>query len=315
MKLASVLINRFRSIKNVELENVGDFNVLIGKNNSGKSNILSAINTFFDCIKNGNLIDLNPCIGQETKIKEIHFFEKETKLPIEITLAFILSPRDREDLIKNIIAEAPQVKNAVGSINPALQLVASITGEENSIPNYAKNLIAKVSSFKVLHLRERREPIGEEEAQKLLSLKVKRGGEEALRNIKETVYSLLGVSIDAFQGESTSNEAAELDVDNFLIEVNGSGIRESLRLVLDVEFGEPNILLVEEPEIHLHPALETSMMRYLKRISANCQVFLTTHSTNFLDTAEMQNVYLISKPSSTQIQKLNVEEAEAKIPK
>ena len=34
------------------------------------------------------------------------------------------------------------------------------------------------------------------------------------------------------------------------------------------------------------------MMRYLKRISSDLQVFITTHSTNFLDTAEMKNVYL-----------------------
>ena len=169
--------------------------------------------------------------------------------------------------------------------------------------------------MKVLHLTERRKPIGEEEAERLLSLKVKRGGEAALRNIKETVSSLLGVRIDAFQSESPQAKTAELDVDNFLVELNGSGIKESLRLVLDVEFGNLNILLVEEPEIHLHPALETSMMRYLKRLSSHCQVFLTTHSTNFLDTAEMQNVYLISKVESTQVQKLNIEEAEAKIPK
>jgi hypothetical protein len=106
-----------------------------------------------------------------------------------------------------------------------------------------------------------------------------------------------------------------MDVDNFLVEVNGSGIREALRLILDVEFVQPQILLVEEPEIHLHPALEITMMRYLKRISSNCQVFISTHSTNFLDTAEMKNVYLVSKPTSTQTQLLNLKEAETQIPK
>lgn len=57
------------------------------------------------------------------------------------------------------------------------------------------------------------------------------------------------------------------------------------------------------------------MMRYLKRISNECQVFLTTHSTNFLDTGDMKNVYLISKPISTSIRLLDVEEAEAQIPR
>ena len=83
---------------------------------------------------------------------------------------------------------------------------------------------------------------------------------------------------------------------------------------MDFEFQKPNVFLVEEPEIYLHPALETSMMRYLKTISASAQVFITTHSTNFLDTAEMKNVYLVSKAKSTQVQKLNFEEAEIQIP-
>ncbi|MEH1852415.1 MAG: AAA family ATPase [Nostoc sp.] len=171
--------------------------------------------------------------------------------------------------------------------------------------------------MKVLYLTERRKQIGKQEAERLLELKVKRGGNETLKNIQETVSSLLGVNIDAFESSSiasTRQKSAEMDVDNFLVEVNGSGIKEALRLVLDVEFGNPDILLVEEPEIHLHPALETSMMRYLKRISCNSQVFITTHSTNFLDTAEMNNVYLVTKPDSTEIQQLGIGEAEARIP-
>ncbi|MCL5996567.1 MAG: AAA family ATPase, partial [Chloroflexi bacterium] len=80
-------------------------------------------------------------------------------------------------------------------------------------------------------------------------------------------------------------------------------------------FGHPDILLIEEPEIFLHPSLETSMMRYLKRISSNCQVFISTHSTNFLDTGEMNNIYLVSRMNSTHIQLLDYEEALALIPK
>jgi putative ATP-dependent endonuclease of the OLD family len=101
-----------------------------------------------------------------------------------------------------------------------------------------------------------------------------------------------------------------------LVQVNGSGVRESLRLILDNEFEKPSLLLIEEPEVHLHPALEASMMRYLQSVSGACQVFLTTHSTNFLDTAELTNVYLISKsPYSTQLQLLDVESAETLIPR
>lgn len=79
-----------------------------------------------------------------------------------------------------------------------------------------------------------------------------------------------------------------MDVDDFVVEVNGSGIREALRLVLIAMLNDPVVVLVEEPEVHLHPSLETSVMQYLKSLSQRCQLFVTTHSTNFLDTAEME---------------------------
>ncbi|MEH2202441.1 ATP-dependent nuclease [Nostoc sp.] len=461
MKLETVNVKRFRSIENTELDNCGDFNVLIGKNNTGKSSILLAINAFFECIKYGNVVKLNPKFSQE-----IDFFKRQTNLPIEITLTFLLMPSDIDTLAQDIVREAPKMKNAVLGIdlsqrisitiaimpppdsfsfvqkislvnttklhsnydNPeniifsvseesALELfnnllrskeykkkadlllsikldaddfvkfqkndnrelkrflayrlnrtnssefgnelveiitelidesssyedlqkaikklastmkeeseatqiqplkikIGTFAGEQSSVPDYIQNLLQKICSNKVLYLTERRKQIGKEEAEKLLELKVTRGGTKILQSIQETVSALLGVRIDAFQTVSSlgNQTFAEMDVDDFLVEVNGSGIKEALRLVLDVEFERPNILLVEEPEIHLHPGLETTIMRYLKRISCNCQVFLTTHSTNFLDTGEMKNVYLISKPSSTQIRQLDIEEAEAEIP-
>jgi predicted ATP-dependent endonuclease of OLD family len=454
MKLENAIIKRFRSIEDVELAACGEFNVLIGKNNSGKSSVLSAINAFFKCINNGEVLTLNPNVG-----KEIDFFNKKAQLPIEINLIFSLALADRDVLIRDIVAEAPQMKNAVDGINPSLHLsvvlvvmpppsnfsyiqkmslggisksgaehfnceriilnidersalelyenslrskeldeisgklnsldlddlrrylrpemrerppieyltrklgdeiikileervgrqasieeiksvipdlstsykeesvsslnqslknkVGTFAGEEASIPRYVKTLLKRIGEINVLYLTEKRKQIGKEEAERLLSLKTRRGGFEALKNIQETVSALLGVYVDAFESEpslSKDQASAEMDVDNFLVEVNGSGIKEALRLLLDVEFEHPDILLVEEPEIHLHPALETSMMRYLKRISCNCQVFITTHSTNFLDTAEMNNVYLVTKPNSTQIRQIDIGEAEARIP-
>jgi len=462
MKLESVAIKGFRSIKSVTLTECGNFNVLIGKNNSGKSSILAAIQVFFTCIREGSVANLNPPIG-----KDIDFFGRETKEPIEITLVFALTLAERDNLIRDIVIEAPQMKNAVDGIHPSLLLaitvkimagdnpytyissvsliepnksisnsaqerslfsvnydtatemvsqlsrsrrqvkdadalssltrlagneewrrlitrtnssekipssflasftrdldrdlrnkvddllrdtpliddffreilalaakmqdeaktiteeplkykVGTFAGDEVSVPQYISNLLRTLSEMSVLNLTERRKDIGKEEAERILSLKTVRGQEGILRSLKETVSSLLGVQIDAFQGQvspDSGQRIAELDIDNFLVEVNGSGIREALRLILDYEFAHPSILLVEEPETHLHPALETSMMRYLKQISASCQVFITTHSTNFLDTAEMRNVYLVSKDTFTQVQLLNLADAETQIPR
>ena len=467
MKLEAIGISGFRSIEAASLADCGGFNVIIGKNNAGKSNILLGINAFFACIKDSGPVLINPPFGTT-----VDHYENRINQPINFSITFKLSLAERDALIQDIVAAAPQVKNTVEGMDPDLRLKVTVTiaskpqryayvkqillckpdattscnetsgvrkiveigddaaaelaskarqatlrdqevsyirenleflsrydtedwarlriadttaarvtrsrmlgrvtpasadirnkvedllrtsesyssfreaansliasiqeeaadlrseplrnkiesfsGQEEAVPPYALNLLKSISQLKVVYLTERRDPIGKREAVQLLGLKVRRGGPEKLRNIQETVSGLLGVEIDAFQSETPQAGAetdAELDVGKFLVQVNGAGIREALRLILDYEFGQPDILLVEEPEIHLHPALETSMMRYLKRIGKESQIFITTHSTNFLDTAEMRNVYLASKDQSTQVQLINMAEAETSIPR
>jgi putative ATP-dependent endonuclease of OLD family len=193
----------------------------------------------------------------------------------------------------------------------------TFSGQESELPKYVQDCLRLISNTRVLYLSERRKPLGKEEAQRLLALEVRRGGNEALKNIQETVHALLGVQIDAFESVATTGteKGAEMDVDDFLLEVNGAGMREALRLILDFEFQQPGILLVEEPEVHLHPALEIAMMRYLKQISVVCQVFVSTHSTNFLDAGDLRNVYLVSKERYTSVQLLDLEDAQSIIPK
>ena len=96
-----------------------------------------------------------------------------------------------------------------------------------------------------------------------------------------------------------------MDIDEFLVEANGAGIREALRIILDLELKKPNIVLVEEPEVHLHPGLEKAIHSYLIEKGIDQQIFLATHSTNFLDVSTRQNIYIISRCGT----KTTIEEA------
>jgi putative ATP-dependent endonuclease of OLD family len=188
-------------------------------------------------------------------------------------------------------AEAVEQRDTAGSI----QVFA---GDVKRQPKYVSWLMAQYGATRLLQLKENKQRIGPKEAQALLELKVRRGGAERLSLVKSTVSALLGVSLDAFQPEGalrTERPRAEMDVDDFLVEANGSGIRDALRLILDFELTTPELVLIEEPEVHLHPGLARSIEQYLRGKSKSVQIFLTTHSTEFVDSASFQNVYLISR--------------------
>jgi hypothetical protein len=121
MKLKSININKFKSIDNATLLNCGEFNVLIGKNNTGKSNILLAIQTFFASISADSVVTVKPPVD-----KAVDFYEKADTDFIKISSTFILSLVERDSLVQDIITDAPQMRNALEGIDPLLQMIVTL---------------------------------------------------------------------------------------------------------------------------------------------------------------------------------------------
>jgi putative ATP-dependent endonuclease of OLD family len=121
MRVEHVRVDRLRSVLHAELLEIGQFNVNIGKNNSGKSTLLSAIQTFFACLSEGQVVALKPQLG-----KPIDFTGRNTTLPIEVELRFSLTLAEGDGLLRSIALEAPQLKNAVDGLDPNLLLSATL---------------------------------------------------------------------------------------------------------------------------------------------------------------------------------------------
>lgn len=83
MRIVGVKIQNFRSIKRIEISHIGDALILIGKNNVGKSAILSAIGMFFE----------------EKSPTESDFHKKDTSRQIIIEITFELSDTDLDSLL------------------------------------------------------------------------------------------------------------------------------------------------------------------------------------------------------------------------
>jgi hypothetical protein len=116
MFLEKIDVANYRSISNLRLSPCGDFNVLIDKNNSGKSNILTSIEAFFSCLHPAG-VNTNPILGGN-----IDFFQQKLTEPISIQSTFRLSSEERSKLVADISGELPQVRNILDDIAGELSL-------------------------------------------------------------------------------------------------------------------------------------------------------------------------------------------------
>ncbi|MEV7444687.1 ATP-binding protein [Streptomyces sp. NPDC091204] len=57
------------------------------------------------------------------------------------------------------------------------------------------------------------------------------------------------------------------------------------------------ILLIDEPELHLHPALQTTLLETIKGASEESQLWLSTHSPNLINSAPTDSIVSIATAS------------------
>lgn len=81
----------------------------------------------------------------------------------------------------------------------------------------------------------------------------------------------------------------------FPIEATGGGYQEIIGLLCQLLKEERVALGIEEPELHLHPELARQFLSVMKELSTKNQIFVSTHSTAFVDQADLKNTWIVRK--------------------
>lgn len=343
MEIKSVSIKNYRSFNDlgIDVDSPNRINIFIGKNNSGKSNIIKFLALFNGpFLQSINSISYNQEVSANLGITLDDHFSFDRKNNIEFTIKKNVNAEIKEKLINIDIEEiyiTYTLINRGGSYvlkiketsidsldeqkirNFETEFVNRYGGSQGGMIDQAKkrvNSILNLSQYikfeKVEYLEEFRKLSGSKELREKLweiinpeyiNFKEAKKKRELLYEYFKLVFNYeIEITIPHIDSEINLIIESEQKPLSSL----GSGLQQIILIAFKILTTNANIICIDEPELYLHPGAQRALLNLISKIDDK-QFFLSTHSNNFLDyEINDKNFYLISKEGNhSKIEKIN----------
>lgn len=348
--LKKLKVSNYKSLRDVEIE-FGKFNVLIGKNGSGKSNILNCLEFLSKIAESG--------IGNTTKMEDYVYKrivfggieEKDIKISLEFDNGYYLILFDEkveklsEKLSingKNLIDREYKDDKWLQDIYIDVKGVAQrYTAPEfclfslyNNLFRSGKDFADYVKSWRVYRFITqeiramlpveraiRLEDNGKNLAQVLHSLLTERP--RAFKRIEETLKLLIPeieelltpLGTCTIKNESRTCTYTAVREKGFDVSFDyrqiSDGSLKLLAFITAVNLGS-ELICIEEPENFVHPYLLSSIVEILKK--SDKQVIVSTHSPYLLDKVDLEDLIVVEKEEgATRTRKIKEEKEKERI--
>lgn len=321
IKINQIQIKRFRSINDLtlEIDHTHNISTICGQNNVGKTNILRAINLFFDRVNFDYKEDV-PEFKQLTAgasvypLIKLRFIDDKNSDVYEISKDFDIRElsEDSQDQYtlegkKNVeVLDLRETSKFLSNLN--IFYLPSINISFPETINYLIDDKFLDIEFGDARMSGKKGDIKESLEKARVSL------QEILDDLTKSInpnfkefHESWGIkfivpqNINRFR-EILNNEIefAIIDATQSEIKSKGAGLQRlghillNLRIIEKLSSKRKNcILLIDEPDIYLHAGLQKKLNKRLKMIAEKAQIILTTHSSIFIDSYRMKNIFLL----------------------
>lgn len=334
MHFSEIYIDNFKTLRKVRIKLNKELNVFTGTNNAGKTTILEALALWNECFralivkakkadtknkirqgdfrlgsKNNNYIDYRSITSVRTSRYEDIFYDMDRSKQIVISVKLVGS-----DFELNIPI---RIKSANGgnyliyvdnhdafdfeTFNSKLNLptpfaaiyaspVAALISDEKYVtnPQLSQHLLSR-RSFLVLRNR-------------VAKLKNNQNYETFERDVSYILFE--SQNTVSFEVVGDISKDVKVDVNVYFgnqntakdISLLGSGTLQIIELMLAIHEDkfDLNLIMLDEPDSHIHRDIQKRLIAVLVRNSLRAQVFLTTHNESLIRATKPENIYHIS---------------------
>ena len=321
MKIEKVHIKNIKGIKDLELSfkkdnEILDVIVLAGVNGSGKTTILESIKDFF------NNTNINYDEPEKSNVNLNIFFEEVEKKNIEeaekssnnfkhalwkffYTLrSYDYYRKDSNDYYQNQIAKRFDIPPKIiyvpaeNKFEEIKTYSTTLSRKYEFINIINSNVIKDIPSY-IATRRNYLATIEEDLTMKEITNKVI-NEINGIFDILELDVKLKGFSKDEKIMPIFENSAGE----EFDINDLSSGEKQLFLRTLSIKMLEPknSIILIDEPELSLHPKWQQRIIEVYKKIGENNQIIIATHSPHILGSVSNENIFILYRDEKGKIE-------------
>lgn len=314
MKIQGIHFRNHKVLKNLKIDftyngKVRDLTVIAGANGSGKTNILRYIYDYF----NGGYRDKSI----EGSV-EINYEKEEKKLSDKLGRNFLnilgsfewyktqkIMPEDCLEIEKNlkILPKVIYIPTEINFQNITTQ-TNMLKRKYNFLNIVDSNLISNIASYiatRITYISNTEEDLTGKQVREKVAQEI-----NGVFEILDLDIKFVGVSRDERSLPIFVNSLGE----EFDINDLSSGEKQLFIRTLAIKMLEPenSILLIDEPEISLHPKWQQKIIEVYKRIGKNNQIIVATHSPHILGSVKKEEIILLVRGENKEIEVFDSQE-------
>lgn len=334
MYFSEIYIDNFKTLRKVKIHLDNELNVFTGTNNAGKTTVLEALALWNECFrtlitkaqkadpknkirkgdyrlgtKNNNYIDHRSITSVRTSRYEDIFYEMDVRNQIVISVKLV---GDNFELEIPIRIKSANGANYLIYLDQHDEFDFQTFNSNLNLPTpftaiYASPVAALVSDEKyVTHPQVNQQILSRKSFLVLRNRIAKLKAYSNYNNFERDVSYILFESkySVSFEVIGDINKDVKVSVNVYFgnqntakdISLLGSGTLQIIELMLAIyeERSDLNLIMLDEPDSHIHRDIQKRLIDVLVRNAQKAQVFLTTHNESLIRATKPKNIFHIS---------------------